>query len=88
VPWLRLCAERGLGRVDPQRIDVVGQADLLAPGLDLPRHLLEPAPGGAWPGGTGGLNWPARLLGRGAAPLASGWDALVSGADRVPEETA
>jgi hypothetical protein len=88
VPWLRLCAERGLGRIDPQRIDVVGQADLLAPGLDLPGHLLEPAAGGAWPGGTGGGKWPARLLARGAAPLASGWDALVNGAVQVPKEKA
>lgn len=87
VPWLHLCAERGLGRIDPQRIDVVGRTDLLDRNLELSPRLLVPAAAGAWPGAAGGGRWPSWLLAQGAAPRASGWDPLAAGAGNVPEAT-
>lgn len=76
VFWLRLCAERGLGRIDPDQIDVAGRDDLLKPDLDLPPHLLEPAGEGVLPGVADGRSWLDRWRIRGAAPRPSGWDDL------------
>ncbi|MCP4572377.1 MAG: DUF362 domain-containing protein [bacterium] len=76
VPWLRFCAERGLGRIDPGRVDVVGRSDLLEPGLELPPRLLVPAGEGPWPGAGEGGGWWQRLRVRSAAPRASAWDGL------------
>jgi len=81
VPWLRLCAERGLGRIDPRRIDVVGRGDLLDPGLDLPPRLLVPTGEGPLPGVAGGGSWLDWLRIRGAPPPSSAWDEpMVQGA--------
>ena len=44
VPWLRACAEEGLGSGNPREIKLVGRTDLVDLGLELPRRLLVSAP--------------------------------------------
>ena len=44
VPWLRACAEQGLGMGNPREIRLAGRTDLVDLGLELPRRLLVPAP--------------------------------------------
>jgi hypothetical protein len=68
VPWLRLCAERGLGAVDPAHMRLVGHTGL----LDLDFALPEPT--FARPAGR----WLARRLNFRRTPVAAGgpWAAL------------
>ncbi|MCB1184188.1 hypothetical protein KDM41_12195 [bacterium] len=82
VPWLRLCRERGCGRVGPDEIRVVGAVELLDLDFDLPadtfaagRETPPPGLGGAW----GRL--VDRALGRGGIRGWSGtpWADLVPG---------
>lgn len=73
VPWLRLCAERGLGKVDPADMRLAGQPDLLALDFALP----EPNVARRLPAGPLG-----RLAGRlgarraGAAAAGGAWARL------------
>lgn len=58
MPWLQLCADRGLGEVDPAKIVVKGRADLLALDFQFPKGTFSSGPG------TGSfLSWPGRMLG-------------------------
>ncbi len=43
VPWLRLCADRGLGESRPDRIRLAGQAELLDLDFGLPQRTLVAA---------------------------------------------
>ncbi|MBM4130715.1 hypothetical protein FJ250_06765 [bacterium] len=48
VPWLRACAERGLGAVEPGDMRLAGQVELLSLDFDLPEpDVARPRPGGA-----------------------------------------
>lgn len=59
IPWLQLCADRGLGEVDPAKIMVKGRTDLLDLDFQFPKGTFSSGPG------TGSvLSWPGRMLGR------------------------
>jgi len=71
IPWLRLCADRGHGTCDLEKITVVGQKELLDLDFRFPEDTFA-APGfpaGGWSGdladGASGtiLSWPGRVLG-------------------------
>lgn len=72
VPWLRLCAERGLGRCDPEAIEVIGRSELTELGLEVPPPVLVPAGAGPLPGGAR-LGWLSRLRPRWKRTAAADW---------------
>ena len=43
IPWLQLCADRGLGHCDPTRVDVRGDTDLLELDLEIPEVTFRTA---------------------------------------------
>ena len=58
IPWLQLCADRGLGEVDPNKIQIKGRGDLLGLDFQFPKGTFSSGPG------TGSfLSWPGRMLG-------------------------
>ncbi len=84
VPWLRLCAERGLGQADPRQIRVRGHDELSDLGFGLPPRLL--VAGGRRLGGLAGPahrwnNWlrPRKMVGLlpwARRPRSTVWDRL------------
>jgi len=58
IPWLQLCAERRLGHVDPDRIDLRGQKELLDLDFQFPEGTF-----GSDSGRGAIFSWPGRVLG-------------------------
>lgn len=72
VPWLRACAERGLGAVEPGDMRLVGQVELLSLDFALPApEVARPRPGGAL-----ARLWPRKRRGRDGGGAGGPWAAL------------
>ena len=77
VPWLRHCAERGLGAVDPADMRLTGHTDLLALDFALPEPTFArralPGPIGRW------LSRPRSARSRSGGPWRALYDDLRAG---------
>ncbi len=69
IPWMELCAERGLGQCAPARLDIRGDTDLLDLDLEIPEVTFRTADSSRMPQGPrpaaalDALKAPGRLLG-------------------------